>query len=59
MSRLPLIDARTMEKILYHLGFEKVRQKEAMRFTDMPMAERPQSLSTQTKALHVPLLGLF
>jgi predicted RNA binding protein YcfA (HicA-like mRNA interferase family) len=27
MSRLPLVDARTMEKILHHLGFEKVRQK--------------------------------
>ncbi|AGB48349.1 putative periplasmic or secreted lipoprotein [Methanomethylovorans hollandica DSM 15978] len=27
MSRLPLVDARTMEKILYNLGFEKVRQK--------------------------------
>jgi predicted RNA binding protein YcfA (HicA-like mRNA interferase family) len=27
MSKLPLVDARTMEKILYHLEFEKVRQK--------------------------------
>lgn len=29
MSRLPLVDARTMEKILYNLGFEKVRQKDS------------------------------
>lgn len=27
MSRLPLVNARKMEKILYYLGFEKVRQK--------------------------------
>lgn len=27
MSKLPLVDARTMEKILFHLGFEKTRQK--------------------------------
>ena len=27
MSRLKLIDARQMERLLFHLGFEKVRQK--------------------------------
>ena len=27
MSRLKLIDAKTMEKLLFRLGFEKVRQK--------------------------------
>ncbi len=27
MSRLKLIDAKTMEKLLLRLGFEKVRQK--------------------------------
>ncbi len=27
MSRLPLIDAKKMEKILYKIGFEKTRQK--------------------------------
>jgi predicted RNA binding protein YcfA (HicA-like mRNA interferase family) len=27
MSKLPLVDAKTMEKILYRLGFEKRRQK--------------------------------
>ena len=27
MSRLPLIDALTMEKLLFLLGFERVRQK--------------------------------
>lgn len=27
MSRLPIVDARTMEKLLTHLDFERVRQK--------------------------------
>ena len=27
MSRLPLVDAKTMEQLLLRLGFEKVRQK--------------------------------
>ena len=27
MSRLKIIDAKTMEKVLYHIGFERVRQK--------------------------------
>ena len=27
MTRLPVLNARTLEKVLYHLGFERVRQK--------------------------------
>jgi predicted RNA binding protein YcfA (HicA-like mRNA interferase family) len=27
MTRLPVVDFRTMEKVLRHLGFEQVRQK--------------------------------
>ena len=27
MTRLPILNAKTLEKILYHLGFERVRQK--------------------------------
>jgi predicted RNA binding protein YcfA (HicA-like mRNA interferase family) len=27
MSRLPIVDAKTMERLLLHLGFERVRQK--------------------------------
>jgi predicted RNA binding protein YcfA (HicA-like mRNA interferase family) len=27
MSRLPIVDFRTMEKVLLHLGFQPVRQK--------------------------------
>ncbi len=27
MSRLPIVDAKTMEKVLLHLRFQRVRQK--------------------------------
>ncbi len=27
MSKLKVIDAKTLEKLLFHLGFQKVRQK--------------------------------
>jgi len=27
MTKLPIVDARTMEKVLVHLGFSAVRQK--------------------------------
>lgn len=27
MTRLPIVDSRTMEKALLHLGFERIRQK--------------------------------
>jgi predicted RNA binding protein YcfA (HicA-like mRNA interferase family) len=27
MTRLPILNPKTLEKILYHLGFERVRQK--------------------------------
>ena len=27
MTRLPILNAKTLEKVLYHLGFERVRQK--------------------------------
>ena len=37
MSRLPLIDAKTFEKLLLYLGFEIKRQKEAMYFIDILM----------------------
>jgi len=32
MSRLKLVSAKKMEKLLFHLGFEKVRQKESHAF---------------------------
>lgn len=27
MTKLPIVDARTMEKVLLHLGFDRTRQK--------------------------------
>jgi len=27
MTRLPIVDSKTMEKVLFRLGFERVRQK--------------------------------
>lgn len=36
MSRLKLIDARRMEKLLFRLGFEKVRQKGSHAFYRHP-----------------------
>ena len=27
MTRLPVVDSKTMEKVLLHLGFKRVRQK--------------------------------
>ena len=36
MSKLKLIDARRMEKLLFRLGFEKVRQKGSHAFYRHP-----------------------
>lgn len=37
MSKLPLVDALTFEKLLLHLGFEIKRRKGSHVFTDIPM----------------------
>ena len=36
MSRLPIVDARTMEKLLLELGFARVRQKGSHAFYRHP-----------------------
>jgi predicted RNA binding protein YcfA (HicA-like mRNA interferase family) len=36
MSKLKLVDARTMEKLLFRLGFKKVRQKGSHAFYRHP-----------------------
>ncbi|MFB6274062.1 MAG: type II toxin-antitoxin system HicA family toxin [Salinibacter sp.] len=36
MSRLPIVDARTMEKLLFRLGFERIRQKGSHAFYRHP-----------------------
>ena len=36
MSRLPIVDARTMERLLLHLGFAKTRQRGSHAFYRHP-----------------------
>ena len=36
MSKLLLIDAQTMEKLLFHLGFQRIRQKGSHAFYRHP-----------------------
>jgi len=36
MSKLPRVDAKTMEKVLFYLGFQKVRQKGSHTFYRHP-----------------------
>jgi len=36
LSKLPLVDAKRLEKLLFHLGFEKVRQKGSHAFYKHP-----------------------
>ncbi len=40
MTRLPIVDFRTMEKLLLHLGFHHVRQKGSHVFYHHPHATR-------------------
>lgn len=39
MSRLPLVNAKALEKVLFKLGFYKVRQKGSHIFTDILMGD--------------------
>ena len=41
MSKLPLVDGKTLEKVLLLLGFEIKRQKGSHFFIDIPMAVIP------------------
>lgn len=36
MSRLPIVDAKTMEKLLFRLGFEMIRQRGSHAFYRHP-----------------------
>jgi len=37
MTKIPIVDAKTMEKVLFRLGFKKVNKKEATSFTAILM----------------------
>jgi len=41
VTRLPIVDCHTMDKVLLSLGFKPVRQRAAMSFTASRMAAPP------------------
>lgn len=47
MTRLPIVDFKTMEKVIVNLGFKNTRSKGSYFFTAMPMAEQPPSPITR------------
>ncbi len=56
MSRLPLVDARIMEKLLFSLGFEKIRQKGSHVFYRHPDGRTTTLPHHQGRLLSRPLL---
>ena len=56
MSRLKLIDAKTMEKLLLRLGFEKVRQKGSHAFYRHPDGRITTVPHHKAKVLARPLI---
>ena len=56
MSRLKLIDARRMEKLLFRLGFEKVRQKGSHAFYRHPDGRVTTVPHHKAKVLACPLI---
>lgn len=47
MSKLPLIDAKTFEKLLIHLGSRSLGKRGVMFFTNMRMGGTPHFLIIQ------------
>lgn len=56
MSKLKLIDAKTMEKLLLRLGFEKVRQKGSHAFYRHPEGRVTTVPHHKAKVLARPLI---
>ena len=56
MSKLKLIDAKTMEKLLLRLGFEKVRQKGSHAFYRHPDGRTTTIPHHKARALARPLI---
>ncbi|HEX6507704.1 MAG TPA: type II toxin-antitoxin system HicA family toxin [Chloroflexota bacterium] len=56
MSRLPIVDFRTMEKLLLHLGVEQVRQKGSHVFYRHPDARTTTVPNHPGRDLARPLL---
>ncbi|WP_292465828.1 type II toxin-antitoxin system HicA family toxin [Methanolobus sp.] len=59
MSRLPLVDAKTMEKMLYRLGFEKTRQKSSHAFYRHANGRTTTVLFHSSKELARPLIRVI
>jgi len=56
MSKLPRVDAKTMEKVLFYLGFQKVRQKGSYAFYRHPEGRVTIIPHHKDKDLAVPLI---
>jgi len=56
MSKLPRVDAKTMEKVLFYLGFQKVRQKGSYAFYRHPDGRSTTIPHHKGKDLAVPLI---
>jgi hypothetical protein len=59
MSRLPVVSAKELEKLLLKLGFEISRQKAATVFINILMAVIPQFRTTRAKIFRGLLSGPF
>jgi predicted RNA binding protein YcfA (HicA-like mRNA interferase family) len=56
MSRLKIVDAAHLEKVLFHIGFERVRQKKSHIFYRHPDGRRTTIPHHGSRSLARPLL---
>ena len=56
MNKIPVINAKTMEKVLFNLGFKKIRQKGSHAFYKHPDGRTTTVLHHQGRDLAVPLI---
>ncbi|MGB9767280.1 MAG: type II toxin-antitoxin system HicA family toxin [Sulfurihydrogenibium sp.] len=56
MSKIPVINAKTMEKVLFCLGFKKIRQKGSHAFYKHPDGRTTTVPHHQGRDLAVPLI---
>ena len=59
MSKLPVVSAKELEKLLLKLGFTVIREKGVISFINIPMAGTPQSLIIQGKIFRDHLSGQY
>jgi predicted RNA binding protein YcfA (HicA-like mRNA interferase family) len=56
MSKIPVVDAKTMEKVLVYLGFEKKRQKGSHTFYKHPDGRTTTIPHHKGRDLAIPLI---